>query len=95
MDRHLGIRGQGSQQRRGRAPDDACLDRRRRRLRHSNAGLQRHHLRMLYPSTAIIISTGYGEIDPGLTARANIAGYLAKPYDRESLLASLERALVH
>jgi cyclic di-GMP phosphodiesterase len=52
------------------------------------------HLRMLYPSTAIIISTGYGEIDPGLTARANIAGYLAKPYDRESLLASLERALV-
>jgi len=51
------------------------------------------HLRTLYPSTSIIISTGYGEIDPALTTRANITGYLAKPYDRETLLASLEHAM--
>ena len=51
------------------------------------------HLRTLYPSTAIIISTGYGEIDPALTVRARITGYLAKPYDRETLIASLERAI--
>ena len=51
------------------------------------------HLRTLYPSTSIIISTGYGEIDPALTMRANITGYLAKPYDRETLLASLEHAM--
>jgi DNA-binding NtrC family response regulator len=51
------------------------------------------HLRTLYPSTAIIISTGYGEIDPAVMLRARITGYLAKPYDRESLLASLERAM--
>jgi DNA-binding NtrC family response regulator len=51
------------------------------------------HLRTLYPSTAIIISTGYGEIDPALAQRARITGYLAKPYDRETLLASLERAM--
>ena len=51
------------------------------------------HLRQLYPTTAIIISTGYGEIDPGLKMRAKITGYLAKPYDRETLLASLERAM--
>ena len=51
------------------------------------------HLRTLYPSAAIIISTGYGEVDPAVMARANVAGYLAKPYDCESLLAALERAL--
>ena len=51
------------------------------------------HLRTLYPSTAIIISTGYGEIDPALALRAKITGYLAKPYDRETLIASLERAM--
>jgi DNA-binding NtrC family response regulator len=51
------------------------------------------HLRTLYPSTSIIISTGYGEVDPALTMRANVTGYLAKPYDRETLLASLERAM--
>jgi DNA-binding NtrC family response regulator len=51
------------------------------------------HLRTLYPSTAIIISTGYGEIDPALALRAKITGYLAKPYDRETLIASLERAI--
>jgi DNA-binding NtrC family response regulator len=51
------------------------------------------HLRTLYPSTAIIVSTGYGPVDPALMARARITGYLAKPYDRESLLASLEVAM--
>jgi DNA-binding NtrC family response regulator len=50
------------------------------------------HLRALYPSAAIIISTGYGEIDPALSARANIKGYLAKPYDRETLTAALNAA---
>ena len=30
------------------------------------------HLRTLYPSTAIIVSTGYGEIDPSVTQRARI-----------------------
>jgi DNA-binding NtrC family response regulator len=51
------------------------------------------HLRTLYPSTAIIVSTGYGEIDAALMARAHITGYLAKPYDRPTLIASLERAM--
>ena len=51
------------------------------------------HLRTLYPGTAIIISTGYGEIDPALMLRAKITGYLAKPYDRETLIASLEQAM--
>jgi len=51
------------------------------------------HLRTLYPSTAIIVSTGYGEIDPALMARARVAGYLAKPYDRPTLINSLERAM--
>lgn len=51
------------------------------------------HLRTLYPSTAIIISTGYGEVDPALVVRARITGYLAKPYDREKLINSLERAM--
>lgn len=51
------------------------------------------HLRTLYPSTAIIISTGYGEIDPSVTSRAKITGYLAKPYDRETLVAALDRAM--
>lgn len=51
------------------------------------------HLRTLYPSTAIVISTGYGEIDPGLMARARITGYLAKPYDRDTLTASLDHAM--
>jgi DNA-binding NtrC family response regulator len=51
------------------------------------------HLRTLYPSTAIIISTGYGEVDPSLLLRAKITGYLAKPYDRETLMAALDRAM--
>jgi DNA-binding NtrC family response regulator len=51
------------------------------------------HLRTLYPSTAIIVSTGYGEIDPALMVRARITGYLAKPYDRATLINSLERAM--
>lgn len=51
------------------------------------------HLRTLYPATAIIISTGYGEVDPALMVRARITGCLAKPYDRESLLVLLERAM--
>jgi DNA-binding NtrC family response regulator len=51
------------------------------------------HLRTLYPTTAIIISTGYGEVDPSLLLRAKITGYLAKPYDRETLMAALDRAM--
>jgi len=51
------------------------------------------HLRTLYPSTAIIISMGYGEVDPSLLARAKITGYLAKPYDRETLMAALDCAM--
>ena len=51
------------------------------------------HLRALYPSVAIIISTGYGEVDPSLLQRAKVTGYLAKPYDRETLTAALNRAL--
>jgi CheY-like chemotaxis protein len=51
------------------------------------------HLRTLYPSTAIVISTGYGELDPALMVRARITGYLAKPYDRDMLIASLEQAI--
>ena len=51
------------------------------------------HLRTLYPGTAIIISTGYGEVEPALMVRARITGCLAKPYDRESLLVLLERAM--
>jgi two-component system NtrC family response regulator/two-component system response regulator AtoC len=53
------------------------------------------HLRALYPSTAIVISTGYGDPDPALMLKARVTGYLAKPYDRESLLVSLERAMEH
>ena len=51
------------------------------------------HLRTLYPTTAIIISTGYGEVDPSLLLRAKITGYLAKPYDRETLMAALDQAM--
>jgi DNA-binding NtrC family response regulator len=51
------------------------------------------HLRTLYPTTAIIISTGYGEVDPSLLSRAKITGYLAKPYDRETLMSALDRAM--
>jgi DNA-binding NtrC family response regulator len=51
------------------------------------------HLRALYPSVAIIISTGYGEVDPSLLLRARITGCLAKPYDRETFTAALDAAL--
>ena len=51
------------------------------------------HLRTLYPSTAIVVSTGYGELDPAIMVRARITGYLAKPYDRDTLIASLDQAM--
>lgn len=52
------------------------------------------HLRTLYPATAIIISTGYGEVEPSLLLRAKITRCLAKPYDRETLMAALDQAMV-
>ena len=51
------------------------------------------HLRKLYPSTAIVISTGYGQVDPALKLRARITGHLAKPYDRATLIAAVEQAI--
>ena len=51
------------------------------------------HLRALYPAVSIVISTGYGEVDPALMMRARITGYLAKPYDRHTLIASLDQAM--
>jgi DNA-binding NtrC family response regulator len=51
------------------------------------------HLRELYPSTAIVISTGYGQLDPSIMVRARITGHLAKPYDRETLITSLDHAI--
>ena len=51
------------------------------------------HLRTLYPSTAIIISTGYGEVDSSMLLRGQVTSCLAKPYDRETLTAALDRAM--
>jgi CheY-like chemotaxis protein len=50
-------------------------------------------LRASYPATAIVIATGRTDMDPFVTLRSGVAGYLTKPFRVEELKKALENAL--
>jgi CheY-like chemotaxis protein len=50
-------------------------------------------LRASYPATAIVIATGRTDMDPFVTLRSGVAGYLTKPFRVEELRQALEHAL--
>jgi CheY-like chemotaxis protein len=50
-------------------------------------------LRASHPATAIVIATGRTDMDPFVTLRSGVAGYLIKPFRVEELRQALEHAL--
>jgi len=51
------------------------------------------HLQKKYPSTAIVIVTGIRDLDPRLTLRPGIVGYLTKPFKPASVREMVEKAV--
>jgi DNA-binding NtrC family response regulator len=50
-------------------------------------------LQATYPSTAIIIVTGMQELDPRLTLRPGIVGYLTKPFETAKIREIVKEAV--
>ena len=51
------------------------------------------HLEKDYPSTAIIIVTGIRDLDPRLTLRPSIVGYLTKPFKAPKVRELVSKAI--
>jgi len=51
------------------------------------------HLEKDYPSTAIIIVTGISDLDPRLTLRPSIVGYLTKPFKSAKVREMVSKAI--
>jgi DNA-binding NtrC family response regulator len=52
------------------------------------------HIRRRWPETAVVVMTGYGNVDDAVTAmKAGAADYIIKPISKSELLVILERAL--
>jgi DNA-binding NtrC family response regulator len=49
--------------------------------------------RRLYPQTAMVLATGLLEMDPMVTLRPGVVGYIVKPFNREDLAQVIERGL--
>ncbi|HKC55471.1 MAG TPA: response regulator [Vicinamibacterales bacterium] len=50
-------------------------------------------MRRLHPATAIVLATGLLEMDPMVTLRPGVVGYIVKPFDRESLTEVVRRGI--
>ncbi len=50
-------------------------------------------MRRNYPHTSIVLATGLTELDPIITLRPGVVGYIVKPFDREELDAVIQRGL--
>jgi len=46
-----------------------------------------------YPNTSIVLATGLVELDPALTLRAGVVGYIVKPFNRTELDDVIQRGL--
>ncbi len=51
-------------------------------------------VRRLYPSIAVVLATGLLEMDPMVTLRAGVVGYIVKPFNREDLDKVVKRGMV-
>jgi DNA-binding NtrC family response regulator len=49
--------------------------------------------RRLYPHTAMVLATGLLEMDPMVTLRPGVVGYIVKPFNREDLAQVIERGM--
>ena len=50
-------------------------------------------VRRLYPSIAVVLATGLLEMDPMVTLRPGVVGYIVKPFNREDLGQVVKRAM--
>jgi DNA-binding NtrC family response regulator len=51
-------------------------------------------LRRNYPYTSVALATGVTELDPMVTLRPGVVGYIIKPFNRDELEAVIQRGLV-
>jgi CheY-like chemotaxis protein len=50
-------------------------------------------LRRAYPATSIVMATGLTELDPMVTLRPGVVGYLVKPFHRAALEEVIQKGL--
>lgn len=50
-------------------------------------------IRRNYPYTSIVMATGLTELDPMVTLRSGVVGYIVKPFDRAELDDVIQRGL--
>jgi response regulator of citrate/malate metabolism len=50
--------------------------------------MRRHH-----PSVAVVLATGLLEMDPMVTLRPGVVGYIVKPFNREDLEQVIKRGM--
>src|SRR5215510_11503958 len=51
-------------------------------------------MRRLFPETAVVLATGLLEMDPMVTLRPGVAGYVVKPFNREDLNQVIKRGML-
>ena len=50
-------------------------------------------VRKLFPDTAVVLATGLLEMDPMVTLRPGVVGYIVKPFNREDLAKVIKRGI--
>ncbi len=50
-------------------------------------------VRRLYPGIAVVLATGLVEMDPMVTLRPGVAGYIVKPFNREAFAKALQKGM--
>ena len=50
-------------------------------------------VRRLYPTVAVVLATGLLEMDPMVTLRPGVVGYIVKPFNREDLGKAVVRGM--
>ena len=50
-------------------------------------------MRRYYPSIAVVLATGLMEMDPLVTLRPGVVGYIVKPFNRDDLEQVIERGM--
>jgi DNA-binding NtrC family response regulator len=51
-------------------------------------------MRRLYPGIAVVVATGLMEMDPMVTLRPGVVGYMVKPFSHEELDKFVKRGMV-
>jgi CheY-like chemotaxis protein len=51
------------------------------------------HIRRNFPGVAVVFATGVQEMDPNVTLRPGVTGYVVKPFRRDELAAAIREGL--